>query len=91
MDRCRELSLILVIAVDTSSTSEASLAESALLSEESLEFDRRRAASNLARGLCGPVVASDGIVDMVAGWDVYRYLLDMQLRKDNATYARTGW
>ena len=49
----------------TLSTSEPSLAESALLSEESLESERRRADSNLARGFEGAVAVPGAVVDMV--------------------------
>jgi hypothetical protein len=50
--------------VGTLSTSDPSLAEPALLSEESLESDGRRADSNLVRGFWRAVEVPGAVVNM---------------------------
>lgn len=54
-----------------SSKSDASLAESALLSEESLESDFRRAANSLGLGFEGAAVAPSEVVAIDVCFDVW--------------------
>lgn len=58
-----------MVAVGTSSESEASLAESALLSEESLKSDFRSAANSLVRGFESKLAVPNDVVDILnIGW-----------------------
>ncbi len=58
------------------SDSEASLAESALVSEESLEARLRKAASSFGRGLEGAVAALSELEAISgAAWDLWKCLL----------------